>query len=48
MARVVFDKNKTLVTCKLGLNLRKTLAKCYSFTALYCAETWTLRKVDRK
>jgi hypothetical protein len=47
MARVVFNKNKTLVTCKLGLNLRKTLVKCYSVKALHCAEAWKLRKVDR-
>jgi len=48
MTIVVFNKNKTRVTCKLGLNLRTTLVKCCSVTALYCAEAWKLRKVDRK
>jgi hypothetical protein len=33
----------------LDLNLRKKLVKCYTWTiALYGAETWTFRKVDRK
>jgi hypothetical protein len=34
---------------KLDSNLRKKLVKCYIWSiALYCAETWTLRKVDQK
>jgi hypothetical protein len=34
---------------KLDLNLRKKLAKCYIWsTALYVAETRTLRKADQK
>jgi hypothetical protein len=33
----------------LDLNLRKKLVKCYIWnTALYGAETWTLRKVDQE
>ena len=40
---------RRLFTRKLDLNLRKGLVKCYNWsTALYVAETWTLRKVGQK
>jgi hypothetical protein len=40
---------RRLFTGKPDLNLRKKLVKCYNWgTALYGAETWTLRKVDEK
>jgi hypothetical protein len=49
VAKVAFNKKKTLFTSKLDLNLRKKLVKCYiSSKALYGAETWTLRKVGQK
>ena len=49
MANVVFNKNKTLFTSKLDLDLRKKLIKCYIWSmALYGAETWTLRAADQK
>jgi hypothetical protein len=49
MAKAAFKKKKTLFTGKLDLNLRKKLVTCYIWSiALYGAETWTLRKVDRK
>jgi len=49
MAKAAFGKKKTIFTSKLGLHLRKKLIKCYMWsTALYDAETWTLRKVDQK
>jgi hypothetical protein len=49
MAKAAFDKEKTLFTSKLGLNLRTNLAKCYLWsTALYNAESWTLWKVHQK
>ena len=48
MAKAAFSM-KTLFTSKLDLNLRKKLMKCYIWsTALYGAETWTLRAVDQK
>jgi hypothetical protein len=48
MAKAAFNQ-KTLFTSKLDLNLRKKLVKCYIWrTALFGAETWTLRKVDQK
>jgi hypothetical protein len=48
MAKAAFNKKKTLLTSKLGLELRKKLVKCYIWSiALYGAETWTLRKLDR-
>jgi hypothetical protein len=40
---------RTLFTSNLDLELRKKLVKCYIWsTALYGAETWTLREVDQK
>jgi len=49
MAKAAFNRNTALFTRKLGLNLRKTLFKCYIWiTALYGDERWTLQKVDRK
>jgi len=42
------NKKKTLLTSKLGLNLKKKLVKCYIWnTALCGVETWTLRKADQ-
>jgi hypothetical protein len=43
MAKAAFNKKNTLFffTCKLDLNLRKKLVKCYIWSmALYGAETW--------
>jgi hypothetical protein len=50
LVETAFKKKKTLVTSKLDLNLRgKKTVKCYIWsTALYGAETWTLRRVDQK
>jgi len=49
MAKVAFNKKRALFTSTLDLELRKKLMKCYIWSiALYSAETWTLRAVDRK
>jgi hypothetical protein len=49
MAKAEINKKKTLFTSKLDFNLRKDPVKCYIWSiALYCAETWTPRKVDEK
>jgi len=49
MAKAAFNKKKTLFTCKLDLNLRKRLTKCYIWSmALYGTETWTIRAADQK
>jgi hypothetical protein len=49
VAKAAFNKKKTLFTSKLDLHLRNKLVKCYIWsTALYGAETWTLRKGDQK
>ena len=49
MAKAVLNVKKALFTSKLDLNLRKKLVKCYMWSiALYGAETWTLRKIDKK
>ena len=49
MAKAAFNKKRTLFTSTLDLELRKKLVKCYVWsTALYGAETWTLRAVDQK
>ena len=48
MTKATFNEKKTQLTSKLDLNLRKELVKCYIWSrALYGAETWALRKVDR-
>jgi hypothetical protein len=47
ITKAAFSRKKNIFTCKLDLNLRKKLVKCYSWSiAFYCAETWTLREVD--
>jgi hypothetical protein len=47
--KAAFNKQKTLFRSKLDFNLRKKLVKCYIWSiALYCAEAWTLWKVDQK
>ena len=49
MAKAVIDKKRALFTSTLNLKLRKKLVNCYiCSTALYGAETWTLRAVDQK
>jgi len=49
MAKTAFNKEKTLFTNTMVLNLRKKLVKCYIWSmALYDAETWTLRAEDQK
>jgi len=49
MAKAAFNKTRALVTSTLDLELRMKLVKCYIWsTALYGAETWTLRAVDKK
>jgi hypothetical protein len=49
MAKAAFNKKRVLFTSKMDLALRKKLEKCYVWSiALYGAETWTLRSVDRK
>jgi len=49
MAKAAFYKKRALFTSTLDLELRKKLVKCYIWNiALYGAETWTLRAVNRK
>jgi len=49
VAKAAFNKKRTLFTSTLDLELRKKLVKCYIWSiALYGAETWTLRAVDKK
>ena len=49
MAKAAFNKKRALFTSTLDLELRKELVKCYICSiALYGAETWTLRRWDRK
>jgi hypothetical protein len=44
MAKVAFNKRKTLFTSQLDSNLRMKLVKCYTWsTALYDAEAWALQ-----
>jgi hypothetical protein len=49
MAKATFNKKRTLFTSKMGLELRKKLAKCYIWSRdLYGTETGTLRAVDQE
>jgi hypothetical protein len=49
MAKAGFNKKRALFASKMDLELRKKLVKCYFWsTALYGAETWTLRAIDQK
>jgi hypothetical protein len=49
MAEAAFNKKRAPFTSKMDLELWKKLVKCYIWSiALYGAETWTLRTVDRK
>jgi hypothetical protein len=49
MAKSAFNRQETIFTRKLDLNLRKKLVKCYTWSiAWYGAQTWTLQKVDQK
>ena len=49
LVELAFNKKKILFTRKLNLNLRQKLVKCYIWSSdFYGAETWTLRKVDKK
>jgi hypothetical protein len=49
MAKAVFNNKKNLSTSTFCLELRKKLVKCYIWSiALYGAENWALRVVDKK
>jgi hypothetical protein len=49
VAKVAFNRKKTLSTSPLALNLRKKLAKCYCWKVVfYGAEIWKLRKLHQK
>jgi len=42
------QKKNTLLTSKLGLNLKKKLVKCYTWTTVLCGvQTWTLGKAHQ-
>ena len=46
---MLFNKQKTVFSSKLDLNLRKKLVKCYIWSmAFYGGEIWTLRAADQK
>jgi hypothetical protein len=48
-AKAAFNERRHFCTCKLGLNIRKILEKCYIWSiALYGAENWPFQKVDQK
>jgi hypothetical protein len=47
MAKAAINKDRSLFTRKIDLELRKKLVKCYIWSiGLYGAETWTLLAVD--
>ena len=49
MANKVFQDKRKLFTVKMNLELKKRIVKCLAWSvAMYAAERWTLREVDRK
>jgi hypothetical protein len=49
LTTLAFNKNKTLFTSKLDLNLRKKLMKCYNLSITTGGiETFALWKIDQK
>jgi hypothetical protein len=49
MAKAALNKKRALFASKMAVELRKKLVKYYVWnTALYGAETWTLRAVGEK
>jgi hypothetical protein len=49
VAKAAFNKNKTFITIKFDINLRKKLEKCYTWSrAVSGAETWILQNRDKK
>jgi hypothetical protein len=49
MVKAAFNKWKTPSTCKLDLNFREKLLKCYIWSiVIHGSETWTFRKVENK
>ena len=49
MAKAEFNKKKNLFANTLDRELRKKLVKCYNWgIALYGAESWTVRAVEKK
>jgi hypothetical protein len=47
--KAAFNKNKTLFTSRLDLNLRKNIVKCYIWSLrLFHAGSWSLREVDQE
>jgi hypothetical protein len=46
MVKAAFNKEKTLFTSRLDVNLRKAVVKCHLWSIVLCGvETW---KVDKK
>jgi hypothetical protein len=48
ITKAAFQQKNNIFTKLLHLNLRKKLYKCYIWTALYGAESWTRWKADQK
>ena len=49
IAKEAINRKMSLLTCKLNIDLKKKLVRCYVWSiALYGAETWTLRKLEQK
>jgi len=49
VANAAINKNKTFITIKFDINLRKKPEKCYTWNrALYSAETWIFQNRDQK
>jgi len=48
LAKVAFNKKKTIFTSRVYLNLKKELVKCYIWSIPFSgAEIWKLNKIDQ-
>jgi len=49
IAKEAFNRKMSLLTSKLNIELKKKLVRCNVWSiALYCSETWSLRKLEGK
>ena len=48
IAKEAINRKISLLTCKINIELKKKLIRCYVWSiGLYSSETWTLRKLER-
>jgi hypothetical protein len=49
ISKEAFNRKMSLLICKLNIELKKKLVRCYVWSiTLYGSENWTLRELERK